>query len=142
MESPAFVSAWLAYAYGASGDRTRAMAELEDLKNRYLSRLTLHMVFSQEATDLPLYNGRLDRAKIGLVSSELGGDAGHVYFADMHEVDRVIGNDDKMRGEAWRAARHAFDIGELVTWLSATRSWAIESRSRTVTASCTSGPTW
>ena len=39
--------------------------ELEDLKNRYLSRLTLHMVFSQEATDLPLYNGRLDRTKIG-----------------------------------------------------------------------------
>ncbi len=26
-------------------------------------------------------------------------------FADMAEVDRVIGNDDKMRGDAWRAAR-------------------------------------
>ena len=39
--------------------------ELEDLKNRYLSRLTMHMVFSQESTDLPLHNGRLDRAKIG-----------------------------------------------------------------------------
>jgi ring-1,2-phenylacetyl-CoA epoxidase subunit PaaE len=39
--------------------------ELEDLKNRYLSRLTMHMVFSQEVTDLPLHNGRLDRAKIG-----------------------------------------------------------------------------
>ena len=32
MGSPAFVSAWLAYAYGASGDRDRAMAEVEDLK--------------------------------------------------------------------------------------------------------------
>src|SRR5690242_14352338 len=31
-------------------------------------------------------------------------------FADMREVDRVIGNDDKMRGDAWRAARRAFDI--------------------------------
>jgi threonylcarbamoyladenosine tRNA methylthiotransferase MtaB len=31
-------------------------------------------------------------------------------FAEMREVDRVIGNDDKMRSEAWRAARHAFDI--------------------------------
>jgi threonylcarbamoyladenosine tRNA methylthiotransferase MtaB len=31
-------------------------------------------------------------------------------FADMAEVDRVIGNDDKMRLEAWRAARAAFDI--------------------------------
>ena len=32
MGSPAFVSAWLAYAYGASGDRDRALAEVEDLK--------------------------------------------------------------------------------------------------------------
>ena len=32
-------------------------------------------------------------------------------FADMTEVDRVVGNDDKMRREAWRAARDAFDIG-------------------------------
>jgi serine/threonine protein kinase/tetratricopeptide (TPR) repeat protein len=36
MESPAFVSAWLAYACGASGDRAGAMAELEDLKKRSL----------------------------------------------------------------------------------------------------------
>ena len=32
-------------------------------------------------------------------------------FADMAEVDRVVGNDDKMRGDAWRAARAAFDTG-------------------------------
>jgi len=32
-------------------------------------------------------------------------------FADMAEVDRVVGNDDKMRGDAWRAARDAFDLG-------------------------------
>src|ERR1700726_1404098 len=31
-------------------------------------------------------------------------------FADMDEVDRVIGNDDKMRSEAWRAARAAFGV--------------------------------
>jgi threonylcarbamoyladenosine tRNA methylthiotransferase MtaB len=31
-------------------------------------------------------------------------------FAGMSEVDRVVGNDDKMRGEAWLAARTAFDI--------------------------------
>jgi threonylcarbamoyladenosine tRNA methylthiotransferase MtaB len=30
-------------------------------------------------------------------------------FAGMAEVDRVVGNDDKMRGEAWRHARTAFD---------------------------------
>jgi threonylcarbamoyladenosine tRNA methylthiotransferase MtaB len=32
-------------------------------------------------------------------------------FAEMPEVDRVVGNDDKMRNEAWREARAAFDIG-------------------------------
>ncbi|MCK1678330.1 tRNA (N(6)-L-threonylcarbamoyladenosine(37)-C(2))-methylthiotransferase MtaB [Bradyrhizobium sp. 147] len=32
-------------------------------------------------------------------------------FADMAEVDRVVGNDDKMRSSAWRDARDAFDIG-------------------------------
>jgi len=32
-------------------------------------------------------------------------------FADMAEVDRVVGNDDKMRSGAWRAARAAFDAG-------------------------------
>src|ERR1700709_18993 len=30
-------------------------------------------------------------------------------FAGMAEVDRVVGNDDKMRGRAWREARSAFD---------------------------------
>src|SRR6201996_1784211 len=33
-------------------------------------------------------------------------------FAGMHEVDRVIGNSDKMRSEAWRAMRAAFDLGD------------------------------
>src|ERR1700687_5665535 len=32
-------------------------------------------------------------------------------FAGMTEVDRVVGNDDKMQGEAWRAARAALDAG-------------------------------
>jgi threonylcarbamoyladenosine tRNA methylthiotransferase MtaB len=32
-------------------------------------------------------------------------------FADMEEVDRVVGNDDKMRGETWRDARAVFDTG-------------------------------
>jgi threonylcarbamoyladenosine tRNA methylthiotransferase MtaB len=30
-------------------------------------------------------------------------------FAGMAEVDRVVGNDDKVRGETWRRARAAFD---------------------------------
>ncbi len=32
-------------------------------------------------------------------------------FADMAEVDRVVGNDDKMRGAAWQKTRNAFDVG-------------------------------
>ncbi|QDF41250.1 tRNA (N(6)-L-threonylcarbamoyladenosine(37)-C(2))-methylthiotransferase MtaB [Bradyrhizobium symbiodeficiens] len=32
-------------------------------------------------------------------------------FADMSEVDRVVGNDDKMRSSAWRETRNAFDLG-------------------------------
>jgi threonylcarbamoyladenosine tRNA methylthiotransferase MtaB len=32
-------------------------------------------------------------------------------FAAMAEVDRVVGNDDKMRSSAWREARNAFDLG-------------------------------
>src|SRR6201989_3130013 len=32
-----------------------------------------------------------------------------MMFAGMAEVDRVIGNDDKMRGEAWGAARMALE---------------------------------
>ncbi len=37
MGAPAFVSAWLAYAYGASGDRDRALAEVEDLTKMSLN---------------------------------------------------------------------------------------------------------
>lgn len=32
-------------------------------------------------------------------------------FADMAEVDRVVGNDDKVRGAAWRETRAAFEVG-------------------------------
>ncbi|MET4423022.1 tRNA (N(6)-L-threonylcarbamoyladenosine(37)-C(2))-methylthiotransferase MtaB [Bradyrhizobium sp. 956_D2_N1_5] len=32
-------------------------------------------------------------------------------FADMAEVDRVLGNDDKMRASSWQETRNAFDIG-------------------------------
>ncbi|MCZ2103317.1 MAG: phenylacetate-CoA oxygenase/reductase subunit PaaK [Comamonadaceae bacterium] len=39
--------------------------ELEDLKNRYLTRVALHHVFSGEPTDVPLNMGLMDRAKVG-----------------------------------------------------------------------------
>ena len=43
---------------------TMFMEELEDLKNRYLTRLVLHLVFSQEQMDVPLNSGRLTREKL------------------------------------------------------------------------------
>ena len=41
--------------------------ELEDLKNRFLTRLALHPVFSVEPVDTPLNAGRLDEAKLALL---------------------------------------------------------------------------
>ncbi|HEY0856703.1 MAG TPA: FAD-binding oxidoreductase, partial [Albitalea sp.] len=38
--------------------------EIEDLKNRYLTRLVLHHVFSDEHTDAPLNMGLMNREKI------------------------------------------------------------------------------
>ena len=38
--------------------------EIEDLKNRYLTRLALHHVFSDEPTDSPLSMGLMDRDKV------------------------------------------------------------------------------
>jgi TolB-like protein/class 3 adenylate cyclase len=37
MESPPFATAWLAYAYGAAGDRTAALATIEELKKKSLN---------------------------------------------------------------------------------------------------------
>ena len=38
--------------------------ELAGLKNRYLGRLAVHHVFSREAQEVPLFNGRLDEARV------------------------------------------------------------------------------
>ncbi len=76
--------------YGNRRQRSTMFAEeLEDLKNRYLSRLVLHLVFSQEATDLPLYNGRIDRAKIGEFLATLVDPAGidHAFVCGPHGVN-------------------------------------------------------
>ncbi len=52
------------------GNRTAASTmfkeELEDLKNRHITRLALHPVFSREQVDSPLASGRLDGERIGL----------------------------------------------------------------------------
>ena len=43
---------------------TMFMEEIEDLKNLYLTRLVLHLVFSQEQMDVALNSGRLTREKL------------------------------------------------------------------------------
>ena len=55
---------------------------------------------------------RLKRERPGLrvVVTGCAAQTQSAMFADMAEVDRVVGNDDKMRGDAWRAARAAFDV--------------------------------
>ena len=50
---------------------TMFLEELEDLKNRYLSRLTLHHVFSDEHTDAPINHGLMNRDKIAEFLSTL-----------------------------------------------------------------------
>ena len=45
--------------------------ELEDLKDRYLTRFALYHVFSREQQDVPLFNGRLDRAKVRTVAYDI-----------------------------------------------------------------------
>ena len=54
--------------------------ELEDLKNRFMTRLSLHLVFSREAVDAPLYAGRLDAGKLSAFM------AGPVPAAGLDEV--------------------------------------------------------
>ena len=45
--------------------------DLEDLKNTYLQRLSVHHVFSREAQEVALANGRLDRTKLQIFLNQL-----------------------------------------------------------------------
>ncbi len=63
--------------------------ELEDLKNRYMTRLVLHHVFSDEPTDAPLNMGLLDRAKIdAFLASVIPADTiDHVYVCGPYQMN-------------------------------------------------------
>src|SRR6187549_3454553 len=50
-----------------------------------------------------------ERPHVRIVVTGCAAQTQAAMFADMAEVDRVVGNDDKMRGQAWRDARAAFD---------------------------------
>ncbi len=49
--------------------------ELEDLKNRHLTRLVMHPVFSREQVDSPLAQGRVDAERLGIFLRLAGGAA-------------------------------------------------------------------
>ncbi len=62
--------------------------ELEDLKNRYLGRLSIYHILSREHQDVDLFNGRIDSEKCGilckaLVSSE---DVDEVFLCGPEEM--------------------------------------------------------
>ncbi|MGZ5845848.1 MAG: 2Fe-2S iron-sulfur cluster-binding protein, partial [Ramlibacter sp.] len=63
--------------------------ELEDLKDKYMTRLVLHHVFSDEHTDAPLNMGVMDRDKLGeflrTVVPAAGGD--HAYVCGPFQMN-------------------------------------------------------
>jgi len=63
--------------------------EIEDLKNRYMTRLVLHHVFSREQMDAPLNSGRMNREKIAefLGSVVDPADIDQVYICGPHDVN-------------------------------------------------------
>jgi ring-1,2-phenylacetyl-CoA epoxidase subunit PaaE len=63
--------------------------ELEDLKNRHMTRLVLQHVFSDEPTDAPLNHGLLDRAKLVEFLATLVPPAGiaHAYICGPFQMN-------------------------------------------------------
>jgi ring-1,2-phenylacetyl-CoA epoxidase subunit PaaE len=63
--------------------------ELEDLKNRHLTRVVLHHVFSDDPTDAPLNMGLMDRAKIADFLASVVPAAGidHVYVCGPFQMN-------------------------------------------------------
>ena len=63
--------------------------ELEDLKNRYMSRLVLHHVFSDEHTDAAINSGMMNREKIGdfLTALVPAASIDHVYICGPFQMN-------------------------------------------------------
>src|SRR5438105_9466253 len=52
-----------------------------------------------------------ERPELRIVVTGCAAQIEPLMFAGMAEVDRVVGNDDKMRGQAWRDTHAALDSG-------------------------------
>lgn len=63
--------------------------EIEDLKNQYLTRLSLHHVFSDEVVDSPLMGGIMNREKIAEFLGALVDPAsiGHVFICGPYQMN-------------------------------------------------------
>jgi ring-1,2-phenylacetyl-CoA epoxidase subunit PaaE len=63
--------------------------EIEDLKNRYMTRLSLQHVFSDEHTDAPINHGVMNREKIGEFLSSVvpAGEIDHVYVCGPFQMN-------------------------------------------------------
>ena len=63
--------------------------EIDDLKNRYLTRLVLHHVFSDEQTDAPINMGLMNRDKIGEFLRALvpAGGIDHAYICGPFQMN-------------------------------------------------------
>ena len=63
--------------------------ELDDLKNRYMARLSIHHVFTQEQGDSPLFSGRIDQQKLGNFLSTLltPSDIDHVFICGPFQMN-------------------------------------------------------
>ena len=63
--------------------------EIEDLKNRYLTRLALHHVFSREPQDAPIAEGRITRDKLAAFLGPLidPRDIDEVFVCGPHEMN-------------------------------------------------------
>ena len=72
-----------------SAASTMFKEELEDLKNRHLTRLALHTVFSREVVDSPLHAGRLDAAKMA-VFLRLAGPVDEAFVCGPHGMNDEV----------------------------------------------------
>ncbi len=63
--------------------------ELDDLKNRYMARLSVHHVFTQEQSDSPLFSGRIDQQKLSTFLSTLltPDDIDHVFVCGPFQMN-------------------------------------------------------
>lgn len=75
------------------GNRTQASTmfkeEIEDLKNRHMTRLAVFPVFSREAVDAPLNAGRIDAAKIAAVL-RLSGAVDEAFVCGPHAMNDEV----------------------------------------------------